>query len=121
MLKKEIEIGGKYKAKVSNKIATVQIMREHSSKGWIAKNVATGREIHIRSAQRLRHAAGGKWVILGDFGDHQRYLTEEPRWVPEKGQAKKFNTMEDGRAFFHRMAGYGLEATKDTRLEEVAK
>lgn len=117
MLKKDIEIGGKYKARVSDKIATVQIMREHSRKGWLAKNLDTGREIHILSAQRLRRPAGGKWIIKGG----NRYLTEEPRWVVDKAEAKKFDTMEEGRAFFHRMAGSGLETIPDTKLEEVAK
>lgn len=68
MKQNEIQIGATYTAKVSGKLTTVKILREHRPVlhfhgvaapterhgGWDAINVATKREIHIRGAQRLR-------------------------------------------------------------------
>lgn len=54
MRKSEIQIDGVYTAKVSSKIAHVRIDRECQYGGWYATNLATKREIHIRTAQRLR-------------------------------------------------------------------
>jgi len=57
MKKADVEIGGKYIAKVSQRLVTVRIERESSYGGWDATNMDTGRLIRIRSAQRLRRAA----------------------------------------------------------------
>ncbi|TWT44992.1 hypothetical protein RAS1_14120 [Phycisphaerae bacterium RAS1] len=54
MKKKDVEIGGIYTAKVSNTLTTVRIERTNYYGGWDATNLATGRRIHIHSAQRLR-------------------------------------------------------------------
>jgi len=54
MKKSEVEIGGKYKARVSRNIVTVQILRTSAAKGWIALNLDTGREVYIKTAARLR-------------------------------------------------------------------
>jgi len=54
MKKKDIEIGGKYIAKVSGKLAVVRIDSESVHGGWNATNVKTKRAVRIRSAQRLR-------------------------------------------------------------------
>ena len=62
---KDIEIGGRYVAKVSGKLTTVRVVeiREASSYGSTrtrtiieAVNEATGRRITLRSPQRLRKA-----------------------------------------------------------------
>ena len=55
MKKKEVEIGGVYVAKVSDKLAKVRIIGECVHGGWNAVNTETGRSIRIRSAQRLRY------------------------------------------------------------------
>lgn len=54
MKKSEVEIGETYIAKVSGKLTAVRIYRESPYGGWCGTNVATGREVHIRGAQRLR-------------------------------------------------------------------
>lgn len=117
MKKSEVEIGGKYEAKVSGRLAIVQIKSESIYGGWNAINIATHRDVRIRSAQRLRRPAGGKFIIHS--GD--RYLTEEPRWVIERKLAKVFPNREEAREFFHNMAKYGMELAPDVRLQEVAK
>jgi len=59
MKKKDVEVGGVYLAKVSDRLVEVKILS--SGEGvfshrttWTARNLATGREVHIRSPQRLR-------------------------------------------------------------------
>jgi hypothetical protein len=60
MKKNEIKIGGRYVAKVSDHLVTVRIDGTNSHGGWNATNTATGKRIHVKSAQRLRSAAGGR-------------------------------------------------------------
>ena len=54
MKKAEVEIGGRYVAKVSGSLVAVRIDRESPYGGWDATNLATGRAVRIRSAARLR-------------------------------------------------------------------
>lgn len=61
MLKKDVVIGGTYLAKVSGKLATVRITSKHDDsnkylKGWQGVNTITGRDVHIKSAARLRRS-----------------------------------------------------------------
>jgi len=55
--KNDVKVGGEYVAKVSDKLTTVKITGESRHGGWDAKNVTTGKEIRIKSAQRLRGPA----------------------------------------------------------------
>jgi hypothetical protein len=57
MKKSEVTIGGQYKAKVTDKVVTVEILAENPNGGWDAKNLATGKKVRIKSAQRLRGPA----------------------------------------------------------------
>jgi hypothetical protein len=57
MKKAEVKIGNTYIAKVSGVLAKVRITGESPYGGWRGKNLATGREIRIRSAARLRRPA----------------------------------------------------------------
>jgi hypothetical protein len=54
MKKSEVRIGGRYRAKVSDRLVVVRIVRESPYGGWDAINESTGRPVRIRSAQRLR-------------------------------------------------------------------
>lgn len=54
MKKKDVEIGGVYLAKVSNRLAKVRITGESRYGGWDAVNLATRRDVRIRGAARLR-------------------------------------------------------------------
>lgn len=55
MKKEQVRVGGKYTAKVSGQVVTVEILQENAfRKGWRAKNLSTGREIEIKTAARLR-------------------------------------------------------------------
>ena len=57
MKKNEVEIGGVYTAKVSDKLVEVRINGANRQGGWNATNLATNKKIHIKSPQRLRSSA----------------------------------------------------------------
>ena len=54
MKKHEVKLGGRYSAKVSDKVVVVRIDAENPHGGWEATNETTGKKVHIKSAQRLR-------------------------------------------------------------------
>jgi hypothetical protein len=54
MKKSEVVIGRHYKCRVSGVITVVKILAESPYGGWTAKNIKTGREVRIKSAQKLR-------------------------------------------------------------------
>ena len=54
MKQSEVKIGSTYMAKVSNRVVPVRIDSKHSRQGWNVTNTATGKRIHVKSAQRLR-------------------------------------------------------------------
>ncbi len=54
MQKHKVKIGATYIVKVSGTLTKVRITREHDRGGWYGTNLATGREIRIRTAARLR-------------------------------------------------------------------
>jgi len=58
MKKDEVKIGGVYTAKVSDRLVSVRIDAVKGT-GWSATNLATGKTIYIKSAQRLRGEAKG--------------------------------------------------------------
>lgn len=54
MTKSEVKIGGKYRARVSGKTVTLLIEgAAGNGKGWVTKNLVTGRIVYLRSARRL--------------------------------------------------------------------
>lgn len=57
MQKQNVKVGTTYIVKVSGALAKVRITREHDRGGWYGTNLATGREIRIRTAARLRSEA----------------------------------------------------------------
>ena len=57
MQKRNVHIGTTYIVKVSGTLAKVRLTREHPRGGWFGTNQATGREIRIRTAARLRSEA----------------------------------------------------------------
>ena len=54
MQKHNVKVGSTYSVKVSGTLTKVRITREHNRGGWCGTNLATGREIRIRTAARLR-------------------------------------------------------------------
>ena len=66
MKKDQIEIGGNYMAKVSDKVVPVRIDAVNSHGGWDATNLMTNKKVRIKSAQRLRGPAPRKADGKGD-------------------------------------------------------
>ena len=60
MKKNEVQVGGVYSAKVSDKVVEVRIDAENRHGGWDATNLATNKKVRIKSAQRLRAVVGGE-------------------------------------------------------------
>ena len=60
MKKSDVKIGSNYLAKVSDKVVSVRIDGENRLGGWDATNLATGKKVRIKSAQRLRGPAKSK-------------------------------------------------------------
>ncbi len=94
MKKDEIKIGHAYEAKVSDRIVTVRIDSTNSHGGWNATNTATGKRIHVKSAQRLRRAvpAGKKAedAAQPEVNPTVEIVTGQPVPAPEKKtRAKK--------------------------------
>jgi hypothetical protein len=58
MKKAEVTIGGKYYANVSCNRCEIQIDAEKPRGGWDATNLATGKKVLIKSAQRLQGEVG---------------------------------------------------------------
>ena len=58
MKAREIEINGRYYAKVSMRRVVIRITGKHPAGGWQAVNEATGRPIRIKTAARLHGAVG---------------------------------------------------------------
>ena len=57
MQKQHVHIGSTYIVKVSRNLTKVKLTRESPRGGWYGTNLATGREIRIRTAARLRSEA----------------------------------------------------------------
>ena len=53
----DVHIGTRYTCKVNHKLVVVEILSINPNGGWNAKNLSTGKTIHIKSAQRLRGVA----------------------------------------------------------------
>jgi hypothetical protein len=58
MKKADVTIGATYIVKVSGKLTRVRLTRESPYGGWDGLNLATQREVRIRSAARLRAPVG---------------------------------------------------------------
>ena len=57
MKKSDVIIGATYRAKVTGKLAKVRIDSEAPYGGWLGTNLETKRQVHIKSALRLRGPA----------------------------------------------------------------
>ncbi len=76
MRRDEVQIGKVYTATVSDKLVPVRIEGENRHGGWDATNLATGKKVRIKSAQRLRGGAD----------------EAKPRRRPTKGESKPKRT-----------------------------
>ena len=81
MQKHNVKVGTTYIVKVSGRLAKVRIAGEHDRGGWIGTNLATGREIRIRSAARLRSEVAQLTTQIGSREarlSNAKYLERAP-------------------------------------------
>lgn len=78
MLKSEIQIGGRYIAKVANNLTTVRITAINHYGGWNAVNEKTQRDVRIKTAAKLRGPATPKQAPVTN-GNGERMMTENQR------------------------------------------
>ena len=83
MQKHNVQIGTTYIVKVSGTLAKVHLTREHPRGGWCGTNLATGREIRIRTAARLR-----KEVTPASNPRLPDFSADELRRVVERAKAE---------------------------------
>jgi hypothetical protein len=86
MKKNEVKLGGRYSAKVSDKVVVVRIDAENPHGGWDATNEATGKKVRVKSAQRLRAEAGRKAAGAAARGEASNPL--EAHYRAQKDAAK---------------------------------
>jgi hypothetical protein len=77
--KNEVQIGGVYSAKVSDKLVEVRIDAENRHGGWDATNLATNKKVRIKSAQRLRAVVGGESAEPATPAEPDAPAPEAPR------------------------------------------
>jgi len=91
MQKHNVQIGTTYIVKVSGTLAKVRITREHPRGGWYGTNLATGREIRIRTAARLRSEvkpAGEERIEKTRSRRSPDFSADELRRVVERAKAE---------------------------------
>ena len=54
MQAKDIFVGQIYLVKISGKVQQVKIIKTCPNGGWMARNLATGRDIRLRTGARVR-------------------------------------------------------------------
>lgn len=67
MKKREVQIGGRYVAKVSDQLVIVRIKGESIYGGWAAVNEKTGKDVRIKSAAKLRRAVAPEETQVSRF------------------------------------------------------
>ena len=109
MKKAEVQIGGKYLANVSGKRVEIQIDAEKITGGWSATNLATGKKIHIKSAQRLQGEVGtrrgrakvtteGNVTVVENEPATVETIGVVPNAVPKKARKKPATEATDANA-----------------------
>ncbi len=89
MKKADVMLGGEYAVKVSGKVVPVVIDDEHPAGGWMGTNQKTGKQVRIKTAQRLR----GWWDDYLKGSDD-----EEAKAMPTRKHAKAMVAAEQGNA-----------------------
>jgi hypothetical protein len=90
MQKHNVQIGTTYIVKVSGTLAKVRLTGEHPRGGWYGTNLATGREIRVRTAARLRSEVkpAGEPTEKSRSRRSPDFSAEELRQVVERAKAE---------------------------------
>jgi len=86
MKKNDVKIGQAYMAKVTGTEAPVRIDAENPHGGWDAKNLVSGRKVHIKTAQRLHREC-----TQADLANIQRSAPQRRRTKKNKAVSQNAN------------------------------
>ncbi len=89
MKKNEVQVGGVYSAKVSDKVVEVRIDAECRHGGWDATNLTTNKKVRIKSAQRLRAVAGSETAEPGTPAEPEAPAPETPAVATKAKKTRK--------------------------------
>jgi hypothetical protein len=100
MKKSDVKTGGVYAAKVTGKVVSVRIDRESPHGGWDATNLATGKKVRIKSAQRLRGPvkAGREHLRAIHKADQENARLAEQRAKSPDGRTASERAMDESAA-----------------------
>ena len=94
MKKNEVQVGGVYSAKVSDKVVEVRIDAENRHGGWDATNLATNKKVRIKSAQRLRAVVGDEASEPATPAEPKATAPEAPEASPKAKKTRKAKQAE---------------------------
>ena len=98
MKKNEVQIGGVYRAKVTDKLVSVRIDAENRHGGWDATNLETNRKIRIKSAQRLQSEATPAQLRAIAAADQENARLRDERETSEDGMTDSERAMSNSAA-----------------------
>jgi len=113
MKKNDVKIGDVYTAKVTDKVVPVRIDAVKGT-GWSATNMATGKTIYIKSAQRLRGKYRGKTDVPNAGQENARPADKRatsPGATTNSKQPKATSSAQKAT---------GAKATKDAKPSKAA-
>ena len=120
MKKNEVKIGDVYTAKVTDKVVPVRIDAVKGT-GWSATNMATGKTIYIKSAQRLRDKYRGKTDVPKAGQENARTDdkgAKSPGTTTNDNQPKATSSAQ--KATGSPTSATGAKATKDAKPPKAA-
>lgn len=91
MKNNDVQIGGVYQAKVSDKLVEVRIDGANRHGGWDATNLTTGKTVRIKSAQRLRAGVADRTTESATSTDPEASAPETPAAAPKAKRPRKTN------------------------------
>ena len=94
MKKNKVRIGGVYVAKVTNRLVEVRIDGTNRHGGWNATNIRTGRNIRIKSAQRLRSEVKKMTKVESREATEAPATSDAKSEIASKTAGKKVKTKE---------------------------
>jgi hypothetical protein len=79
MKKADVQINTTYLVKVAGNLVPVKITREHDNGGWVGVSRKTGKEIRIKSAQRLRRCLDDVAPVAAKAKEATKDATDAPQ------------------------------------------
>ena len=96
MKKADVQIGASYLVKVAGNLVPVKIDEEHSNGGWVGTSRKTGKQIRVKSPQRLRkRLADPEHIQAVHKADQENARLAEQRATSPDGQTASERAMAE--------------------------